>query len=333
MELDPDWAYIETEFQRILPKLCEIERQILTLRFGLLESEQARTVDEIGNELGIRRDQILEAERHLLSLIRHPSRSQVIDLYLFSDTFEASNYDDVEEILTRLSCRGIFTSDFEAFFEDIFLINQSDNVIEAIQLHSKYIDKEFASQYDDEFDPAELSGESLYENICAGYFSWSSEFDFLITIALKKWLGKDPYGLEVGHIKFRSNNDAIQWMDKVGFAIALISQVLQVEPLNLALNYMVSASNENYLTGLLPFEARVMLDHESLVEDFLSKNVRVNNELQPHIWKASDKYASDYRRLSRDTESRVFFYFADLIGEIYQIATWGRCLENYFGDK
>lgn len=76
-----------------------------------------------------------------------------------------------------------------------------------------------------------------------------------------------------------------------------------------------------------------MLDHESLVEDFLSKNVRVNNELQPHIWKASDQYASDYRLLSRDTESRVFFYFADLICEIYQIATWGRCLENYFGDE
>ena len=110
---------------------------------------------------------------------------------------------------------------------------------------------------------------------------------------------------------------------RVRFAIALISSALDTEPLDLALNYMVSAPRENYLTGLLSFEARTMLNLESIAQGFLSKKVEVNKSLRTQISKASDQYASDYKNLNQDSESRVLFYLADLISRVYWLGRWG----------
>jgi len=316
MELDDGIAYIQKELHRILPELCEIERQILTQRFGL-NGGKPSTLDDIAGQLNISISQIREVEEHLISLTRHPSRSQNLREYLTEDTFEKANFDDVVNIISRIPSRGIFTSDFNAFFEEIFSIDSDENSINGIQLTSGYIDEYFEEQYGHEFNPEALFGESLYETLCGGYFSWSSEFDFLIELTLDKWINEEPAALEVNF------NEHPTWMDKVGFAIALISNILNTDPLDLAFNYMVSASQENYLTGLLPFEARAMLNHESLAKDFISRNVRVSEELLPYISEASDQYASDYGQLGRNIESRLLFYCADLISRIYWFARWG----------
>ena len=321
MESDVDFAYLQKEFERISPELCQIESQVLKLRFGL-SGEKVNTLQEIASRVNINVAQIREVESHLLSLIRHPSRSQVLREYLKEDSFKTSNYEQVEKIVSRSPVRGIFTSDFEAFFGDIFTIDGDENIINGIRINDRYIDEYFEDLYGHEFDPEQLFGESLYENLCRGYFSWSSEFDFLIELTLDKWINEDQVGLDMNF------EDQPIWMDKIGFAISLISNILSTEPLDLALNYMVSAPRENYLTGLLPFEARAMLSYESIAEDFLSRNLRINKVLLPHISKASDQYAIDYKNLERDAESRVLFYLADLICRVYGLARWGCAFEN-----
>jgi hypothetical protein len=321
LETGVDFSYLQKEFERISPELCEIERKVLKLRFGL-GGEKFFTLDEIASHLNISIPQIREIENHLLALVRHPSRSQVLTEYLKEDSFKTSNYDQVGKIISRSPIRGIFTSDFEAFFEDIFTIDGEENIINGIRINKRYIDEYFEDLYGHDFDPEQLVGESLYENLCKGYFSWSSEFDFLIELTLDKWINEDQVGLDMNF------DDQPTWMDKVGFTISLISKILSTEPLDLAFNYMISAPRENYLTGLLSFDARAMLNHKSIAEDFLTRNLQINKALLPHISKASDQYATDYKNLDRDAESRVLFYLADLISRIYGLSRWGCTYEN-----
>lgn len=320
MGSDIDTAWLFEELDRILPELCDLEGRFLKLRYGLTSGNPS-TLSSIASELGISIPQIRQIESHLSSLIRHPSRSKLIFEYLKEETFRTSNYDQVGNIISRSPIHGIFTSDFEAFFEDIFTIDGEGNIINGIQLNSGYINKYFESKYGHKFNLEEMYGESLYENLCKGYFSWSSEFDFLIELTFDKWINAEPAAFELN-----SSNPPL-WMDKVGFAITLISSILDTEPLDLAFNYMVSAPRENYLTGLLSFEARAMLNHKSIAEGFLSKNVQVSNALLPQISKASNRYASDYKNLNQDAESRVLFYLSDLISRIYWLARWGCTFE------
>jgi hypothetical protein len=316
LESDFDSAWLSEELHRILPELCEIEGRFLTLRYGLTSGNPS-TLNEIAAELHISISHIREIESHLQSLLRHPSRSKLMYEYLKEDIFKTSNYEQTGKIISRSPIHEIFTSNFEAFFEDIFTIDEDENTIYGIQLNTGYIDKYFESKYGRPFNLEEMYGESLYENLCKGYFSWSSEFDFLIELTFDKWISEDPAAYEL------NLKDPPMWMDKVGFAIALISSALDTEPLDLALNYMVSAPRENYLTGLLSFEARTMINLESIAQGFLSKKVEVNKALRTQISKASDQYASDYKNFNQDSESRILFYLADLISRVYWLGRWG----------
>lgn len=316
MESDLDGAWLFEEFDRILPELCEIEGHFLTLRFGL-SSGKPMTLNDIAAELAISISQIREIESHTLSLIRHPSRSKLLREYLKEDTFKSSNYEHIERIITREPVSGIFSSDFEDFFREIFSIDGDADIVNGIDVENGYIDEYFEIKYGHQFNLEEMFGESLYENLCKGYFSWSDEFDFLVELTFDKWISEDPVASSMNF------NDSPMWMDKVGFAINLISFILETDPLELAFNYMVSAPQENYLTGLLSFEARAMLNYELLAEGFLSKDVKLSDALRPQISKASDEYASDYKNLNQDAESRILFYLADLITRVYWLARWG----------
>jgi len=117
-------------------------------------------------------------------------------------------------------------------------------------------------------------------------------------------------------------------MDKVGFAIALVTKILNAEPLELALNYVVSAPRENYLSALLSFETRSKLNLETLTEGLVSEKVHFKKELIGNITSASNKYAIAYGKINRDTESRILFYCADLVSSIYWYARWGCAFQD-----
>ena len=65
----------------LLTTLTPREQQVLQLRFGLQDG-QARTLEQIGNELGKTRERIRQIEAKALRKLRHPSRSRRLRGYL-----------------------------------------------------------------------------------------------------------------------------------------------------------------------------------------------------------------------------------------------------------
>jgi RNA polymerase primary sigma factor len=65
---------LQDQLRSVLPKLSEHERNVIELRFGLVDGNP-RSMEEVGRELGLTREQIREIEATTLSKLRHRSRS------------------------------------------------------------------------------------------------------------------------------------------------------------------------------------------------------------------------------------------------------------------
>jgi RNA polymerase primary sigma factor len=83
--LSPDESAVRQQARKdidnLLTTLTPREQQVLQLRFGLQDG-QARTLEEIGNELGKTRERIRQIEAKALRKLRHPSRSRRLRGYL-----------------------------------------------------------------------------------------------------------------------------------------------------------------------------------------------------------------------------------------------------------
>ncbi len=66
---------------KALSTLTDRERRVLTLRFGL-EDGRARTLEEVGRDLGVTRERIRQIEAKALRTLRHPSRSHTLKDFL-----------------------------------------------------------------------------------------------------------------------------------------------------------------------------------------------------------------------------------------------------------
>ncbi len=64
-----------------LDSLTERERQVLQLRFGLLDG-RARTLEEVGREFNVTRERIRQIEAKALRRLRHPARAKKLRDYL-----------------------------------------------------------------------------------------------------------------------------------------------------------------------------------------------------------------------------------------------------------
>jgi RNA polymerase primary sigma factor len=61
------------EVERALGALSVREREVLMLRYGLVDGEE-HTLEDIGEQFGLTRERIRQIEKKTLTKLRHPSR-------------------------------------------------------------------------------------------------------------------------------------------------------------------------------------------------------------------------------------------------------------------
>jgi len=72
---------LREELDHLLESLEERERQVLELRYGLVDG-RARTLEEVGQAFGITRERVRQIETKALRKLRHPHRSRRLRGYL-----------------------------------------------------------------------------------------------------------------------------------------------------------------------------------------------------------------------------------------------------------
>ena len=69
------FSMLRAELSTALESLTDRERQVVQLRFGLIDG-RARTLEEVGKEFNVTRERIRQIEAKALRKLRHPSRSK-----------------------------------------------------------------------------------------------------------------------------------------------------------------------------------------------------------------------------------------------------------------
>ena len=72
---------LKEQIRSALGVLSERERQVLELRFGLLDGHD-NTLEEVGQYFGVTRERIRQIEAKALRKLRHPTRSRELRDYL-----------------------------------------------------------------------------------------------------------------------------------------------------------------------------------------------------------------------------------------------------------
>lgn len=75
------FSMLREELSTALESLTDRERQVVQLRFGLIDG-RARTLEEVGKEFNVTRERIRQIEAKALRKLRHPSRSKRLKDFL-----------------------------------------------------------------------------------------------------------------------------------------------------------------------------------------------------------------------------------------------------------
>ena len=80
------YALLKDKLQDVLSSLTERERQVLELRFGLLDG-YARTLEEVGKQFKVTRERIRQIEAKALRKMRHPTRLRQLQGFIEAEEF------------------------------------------------------------------------------------------------------------------------------------------------------------------------------------------------------------------------------------------------------
>ena len=73
---------LRTQIELVVDKLNEREQAVISMRFGLLEDESERTLEEIGKALGITRERVRQIEATAIKKLKHPKIGKELRDYL-----------------------------------------------------------------------------------------------------------------------------------------------------------------------------------------------------------------------------------------------------------
>src|SRR5699024_6986188 len=73
-------GFMHRDVERVLDTLEERERDVVRMRYGLLDG-RPRTLDQIGRAFGISRERVRQIERDSMAKLRSDDRSEVLREY------------------------------------------------------------------------------------------------------------------------------------------------------------------------------------------------------------------------------------------------------------
>ena len=72
---------LREEVGRALNSLTPRERQVIVLRFGLMDDHD-HTLEEVGKKLNVTRERVRQIEERAIRKLRHPQSSRLLKEYL-----------------------------------------------------------------------------------------------------------------------------------------------------------------------------------------------------------------------------------------------------------
>ncbi|GHV05397.1 hypothetical protein AGMMS50229_08410 [Campylobacterota bacterium] len=72
---------LKSQISGVLEQLNDRERSVIAMRFGLLDDESDRTLEEIGKELNITRERVRQIEASAIKKLKHPKVGRALKNY------------------------------------------------------------------------------------------------------------------------------------------------------------------------------------------------------------------------------------------------------------
>lgn len=73
---------LRTQIDDVLEQLSERERAVIRMRFGLMDDESDRTLEEIGKELAVTRERVRQIESSAIKKLKHPKVGRALKNYI-----------------------------------------------------------------------------------------------------------------------------------------------------------------------------------------------------------------------------------------------------------
>jgi RNA polymerase primary sigma factor len=91
------FSILKNKLSDVLTSLSERERQVLELRFGLMDG-YPRTLEEVGKQFKVTRERIRQIEAKAIRKIRHPLRLRHLQGFLESEGVDFSFLKDLKTV-------------------------------------------------------------------------------------------------------------------------------------------------------------------------------------------------------------------------------------------
>ena len=73
---------LRAQIFEVLDQLSEREQAVIRMRFGLLDDESDRTLEEIGKELNVTRERVRQIESSAIKKLKHPKVGRKLKNYI-----------------------------------------------------------------------------------------------------------------------------------------------------------------------------------------------------------------------------------------------------------